>query len=158
LRLLNRRIDVKKKKRSETLKTEKVSKELVQMLINQDSPAAAVARAHVEAFTNHDFETARSLLAEDVHFTLLNTEPDRPNLVGGIGVEQFMELLTQQPLTPGSAQFISSVGDERHALLLVSVKADIGGVPLTIFPGRHYLLDDKGRIKTEQVVIFTHSD
>src|SRR5262245_30860860 len=126
--------------------------------VSQDSPAVAVARAHVEAFTNHDFETARNLLAEDVHFTLLNTEPDRPNHYDGSGVEQFMALLTQQPLIPGSAQFISSVGDEHHALLLVSVKADVGGLPLTIFSGRHYLLDDKGKIKTEQVIIFTHSD
>ena len=128
------------------------------MLINQDSPAVAFARAHVEAFTNHDFETVRSLLAEDVHFTVINAEPNWPNHLDGIGVEQFMENITRFPMTPSSAQFISSVGDERHALLLVSVKADGGGVPLTIFSGRHYLLDDKGKIKTEQVIIFTHSD
>jgi hypothetical protein len=126
--------------------------------VQHDSPAVAVARAHVEAFTNHDWETARNLLAEDVHFTLLNTEAGRPNHFDGNGVEQFMELLTQQPLIPGSAQFISSVGDDRHALLIVSVRADIGGVPLTIVSGRHYLLDNKGKIKNEQVIIFSHSD
>jgi len=64
-------------------------------------------------------------------------------------------LLTQQPLIPGSAHFISSVGDDRHALLLVSVKADVGGVPLTIFSGRHYALNDSGKIETEHVVLFT---
>ena len=126
--------------------------------VQHDSPAVAVARAHVEAFTNHDWDTARNLLAEDVHFTLLNTEPNMPNQFDGIGVEPFMELLTQQPLIPGSAQFISSIGDERHALLLVSVKADVGSVPLTIFSARHYLLDDTGKIKTEHVIIFMHSD
>jgi hypothetical protein len=134
------------------------SDQSIHIPVQHESSAVAVARAHVEAFTNHDWETARSLLAEDVHFTLLNTEPNRPNHVEGIGVEQFMERLTQQPLIPGSAQFMSSVGDDRHALLLVSVKASVGGVPLTIFSGRHYLLDDKGKIKTEQVIIFTHSD
>ncbi len=123
-----------------------------------DSRAVAVARAHVEAFTNHEWETARSLLAEQVHFILLNAEPDRPNHFEGVGVEQFMELLTQQPLIPGSAQFIASVGDERHALLLASVKADVGAFPLPIFSARHYVLDDNGKIKTEQVIIFTHSD
>jgi hypothetical protein len=134
------------------------SDQSIHIPVQHDPPAVAVARAHVEAFTNHDWETARSLLAADVHFTLLNAEPNRPNHVEGIGVEQFMERLTQQPLIPGSAQFISSVGDERHALLLVSIKANVGGVPLTVFSGRHYLLDDKGKIKTEQVIIFTHSD
>lgn len=128
------------------------------MPVAQDSPAVDVARAHVKAFTNHDFETARNLLAEDVHFTLLSTEPNWPNHTEGVGVEAFMERLTNNSLTPGSAQFISSVGDERHALLLVSVKADFGGTPLTIFAARHYLLDDKGKIKNEQVIIFTHSD
>jgi hypothetical protein len=136
----------------------KPSDQSIHTSVHQDSPAVAVARAHVEAFTNHDFETARNLLAEDVHFTLLNTEPNRPNHLEGIGVDKFMELLTQQPLIPGSAQFISSVGDERHALLLVSVRADVGGHPLTIFSGRHYSLDDKGKIKTEHVILFTQSD
>src|SRR5215813_9013183 len=95
------------KKGSKKMKSEKSLTEQIQMPVQQDSPAVAVARAHVEAFTNHDFETARNLLAEDVHFTLLNTEPDRPNHYDGSGVEQFMALLTQQPLIPGSAQFIS---------------------------------------------------
>lgn len=69
-----------------------------------------------------------------------------------------MEVLTRQPPLPGSAQFFASVGDERHALLLVSIKADLGGGPLTIFSGRHYLLDDHDKIKTEQVVGFFHLD
>jgi hypothetical protein len=136
----------------------KPSDQSIHSPVQHDSPAVAVARAHVEAFTNHDFATARNLLAEDVHFTLLNAEPGRPNHYDGSGVEQFMELLTQQPPIPGSAQFIASVGDERHALLLVSIKADVGGVPLTIYSGRHYLLDDKGKIMTEHVIIFTHAD
>src|SRR5262245_22263231 len=136
----------------------KPSDQSIHTPVHQDSPAVAVARAHVEAFTNHDFEAARNLLAEDVHFTLLNTEPNMPNHLEGNGVEQFMALLTQQLLVPGSAQFISSVGDERHALLLVSVESDVGGSELTIFSGRHYLLDDKGKIKNEQVIIFSHSD
>jgi|SRR5579859_583220 len=126
--------------------------------VQPDSPAVAVARAHVEAFTNHDFTTARSLLAEDVHFILLNAEPDRPNLVEGHGSDSFMEALTRQPLIPGSAQIMASVGDERHALLLVSVQADLSGGRLTIYSGRHYALDDQGKIKTEHVVIFSHPD
>src|SRR5262249_37450726 len=136
----------------------KPSNQTIHKPVQPDSPAVAVARAHVEAFTNHDWETARNLLAEDVHFTLLNTEPNLPNHREGNGIEQFMALLTQRPPVHGSARFISSVGDERHALLLVSIKADWNGVPLTIFSGRHYLLDDNGKIRNEQVIGFSHSE
>jgi len=33
-----------------------------------ESPAVALARAHLEAWTNHDLDTARCNLAEDVRF------------------------------------------------------------------------------------------
>jgi hypothetical protein len=33
-----------------------------------DSPAVAIARAHLEAWTSHDLDTARANLAEDVQF------------------------------------------------------------------------------------------
>ena len=36
------------------------------MSAQNESPAAAIARAHVEAWTNHDFDTARGGLAPDV--------------------------------------------------------------------------------------------
>ena len=40
------------------------------MSAQQESPAVAIARAHVEAWSNHDFDTARSMLAPDVKVTV----------------------------------------------------------------------------------------
>jgi hypothetical protein len=33
------------------------------MPVHQEAPAVAIARAHIEAWSNHDFETARRSLA-----------------------------------------------------------------------------------------------
>ena len=45
------------------------------MSAQNESPAAAIARAHVEAWTNHDFDTARGGLAPDVRVTATTTQP-----------------------------------------------------------------------------------
>lgn len=47
-----------------------------------ESPAVALARAHLLAWTNHDLETARRNLAEDVQFF-----SPAANLVG---IEEYM--------------------------------------------------------------------
>lgn len=126
-----------------------------------ESQAIAIARAHVEAFSNHDYETTRKLLAEDVHFTVITTEPNTSNL-DGIGVEKFMEEITKfaSIVIPGSTHIIESAGDDRHALIMVTVKASLssGAVPVTILAARHYLLDENNKIKVEQVIFFTISD
>ena len=48
------------------------------MSAQKESPAIAVARAHVEAWSNHDFDTARSLLANDVKVTATSSNPALP--------------------------------------------------------------------------------
>jgi hypothetical protein len=50
-------------------------KEGIDMSIDQESPAVAIARAHVDAWSNHDFDTARSSLAADVKVTATTTNP-----------------------------------------------------------------------------------
>ncbi len=40
-----------------------------------ESRAVALARAHLEAWTNHDFDTARGNLAKDVQFSSLAPQP-----------------------------------------------------------------------------------
>jgi hypothetical protein len=45
------------------------------MPIHQEAPAVAIARAHIEAWSNHDFETARRSLAAGVHITATTTAP-----------------------------------------------------------------------------------
>ena len=57
---------------------------------------------------------------------------------------------------PGSARVIASVGDERNALLMLTVQAVFGaGAPTMTLPAaRLYLLDETGKIKSEQVIFY----
>ena len=48
------------------------------MPVVQDSPAVAIARAHAEAWTNHDWTKAQEGLAADVHVTATTTQPAMP--------------------------------------------------------------------------------
>ena len=47
------------------------------MSAQQESPAVTVARAHVDAWGSHDFDTARTMLAPDVKVTATSTSPGR---------------------------------------------------------------------------------
>ena len=129
------------------------------MSAQHESPAIAVARAHVEAWSNHDFDTARNGLAADVKVTATTTLPIMP-ATDLTGVDNYMLGLTQfaQGVVPGSLQVIASVGDERNALLMLTVEADLGGRRATLPTARLYLLDDNGKIKNEQVVFYAAQD
>jgi hypothetical protein len=72
------------------------------------------------------------------------------------GVGPYMEGLTHfaQTVVPGSAQVIASTGDDRNALLLLTVEADFGGGTMILPAARLYLLDDDNKIKAEQVIFF----
>ena len=75
-----------------------------------DSPAVALAQAHLEAWTNHDLDTARGNLAEDVQFY-----SPAANLVG---IGEYMDAprgLTQfaRQVVPGSLRVIAAMGDDR---------------------------------------------
>ena len=120
-----------------------------------NSPAVAVARAHVEAWSNHDFNTARDSLAADVTVTSTTTQPIM-KAVNLAGIDDYMIGLTQfaQAVIPGSLRVIASVGDDRNALLMMTVEADLGGGRATLPAARHYLLDDDSKIKAEQVVFY----
>jgi SnoaL-like domain len=127
------------------------------MPIHEDSPAVAVACAHVEAWTNHDFDTARTLLADGVKVDVTNTNGMPPD-IRTTGIDDYMKGLVEfgQTVVPGSARVIASLGDERNALLMVSVKAAFGpGAPeLTLPAARLYLLGDDSKIEAEQVIFF----
>jgi len=129
------------------------------MSAQHESPAVAIARAHVEAWSNHDFDTARNGLAADVKVTATTTLPIMP-ATDLTGVDNYMLGLTQfaQGVVPGSLQVIASVGDERNALLMLTVEADLGGRRATLPTARLYLLDDNGKIKNEQVVFYAAQD
>ena len=125
------------------------------MSAQHESPAVAIARAHVEAWSNHDFDTARKGLAPDVKVTATTTLPIMP-ATDLTGADDYMIGLTQfaQEVVPGSLRVIASIGDERNALLMLTVEADLAGRRATLPAARLYLLDDDGKIKAEQVVFY----
>ena len=124
---------------------------------NEASTAIAVARAHVEAWSHHDWDAARSKLAPDVHVTVTSTQQtmSRTDLTGidnyMVGLRKFAEAVV-----PGSARIEWSVGDEHNALLMVTVKAAFqpGAAPVTLPAARLYQLDENHRIQSEQVIFF----
>jgi len=125
------------------------------MSATRESQAVTVARAHVEAWTNHDYDTARSILAPDVHVTAITTMPFPPptNLTGA---DDYMTGLIQfaQVVAPGSARIIASTGDDRNALIMLTVEADFGAGKVTLPGARLYLLDDDRKLKSEHVVFY----
>jgi hypothetical protein len=127
------------------------------MPIEQDSPAVALARAHAEAWSNHDWEAVRDMLAPDVHVTSMTTQPF-PKPTDTTGADAYMEGLIAfaQAVEPGSAQVITSVGDERNSLIMLTVRAEMGpdGSTVTVPAARLALLDDDKKIKAEQVIFF----
>jgi hypothetical protein len=131
------------------------------MSAQNESPAVAVARAHVEAWTNHDFDTARRMLADDVHVTATSTDPALPR-TDLTGASNYMEGLTAyaQPIVPGSLHILASTGDERNALLTLTVKMAGGpfGAGATAPCARLYLLDENSKIKTEHVIFYLAQD
>ena len=93
----------------------------------RESQAVTVARAHVEAWSNHDYDAARTGLAQDVHVTAITTMafPPPTDLTGA---DDYMTGLIQfaQAVVPGSACIIASTGDDRNALIMLTVEADFG--------------------------------
>ena len=120
-----------------------------------ESPAVTVARAHVQAWSNHDFDTARSALAPDVHVTAITTQP-MPPPTELTGTDDYMAGLTQfaQAIVPGSLRILASTGDDRNALLMLTVEADFGAGKASLPGARLYLLDDNNKIKTEHVIFY----
>jgi hypothetical protein len=115
--------------------------------MKEDSRAVMVARAHLEAWTNHDLDTVRGNLAEDVQFY-----SPAANLVG---IHEYMDAprgLTQfaRQVVPGSLRVIAAMGDERNALIMYEVRTES-----KVFPSAQtWLLDDNGKIKVERLVSY----
>ena len=129
------------------------------MSTQNESPAVAIARAHVEAWSNHDFDAARSALAPDVRVTSTTTQPTPP-ATDLTGADDYMVGLTYfaQTVVPGSLRIIASTGDDRNALLMLTVEADFGAGKATLPGARLYLLDENDKIKAEQVIFYAAQD
>jgi hypothetical protein len=117
-----------------------------------ESSAVAFARAHVEAWSNHDLETARGNLASDVeffspaaHLVGVNEYMDGPR-----GLVQFA-----RQVVPGSLKVIAVMGDERNALIMYQVDTEGGPFGAKRFPSAQtWVLDEHGKIKVERIVSY----
>ena len=125
------------------------------MSLKNKSRAVEIALAHCEAWSKQDWATARNALTDDVHVTVTTTKPIMP-AVDTIGVDAYMEghEMFAGGVSPGSLELIASQGDDHNALLMVNVEAVFGpGAPPVTLPGaRLYLINDNGKIASEQVV------
>jgi hypothetical protein len=130
-------------------------------MLQPDSPAVALARALAEAWSTHDWDTARGMLAPDVHVTVTTTQPIM-SATDTTGIDAYMEGLVKfaQPIAPGSARVLASVGDERNSLILLTVRAAFGpgGEQVTVPAARLALFDENKRLEREQVIFFVAPD
>lgn len=121
----------------------------------KDSPAVALALRHLEAWTNHDLESARRNLAAAVEFF-------SPGAYLA-GVDEYMDGargLTQfaRQVVPGSLRVIASQGDDRNALIMYEVDTEGGPIGSKTFPSAQtWVLDDDGKIKTERIISYVTS-
>jgi ketosteroid isomerase-like protein len=126
------------------------------MSAQPESPAVAIARAHVQAWASKDYDTTRSMLAPDVHVIAMTTNPALPQ-TDVTGTDAYMEGLVAfaDPIVPGSVHELASAGDERNALLLLDLQVAGGpfGAGAQAPCARLYLFED-GMIKTEQVIFY----
>jgi SnoaL-like domain len=125
-----------------------------------DPTAVAVARAHVEAWSNHDYESARSALAPDVHVLAVSVDPGAPR-TDLAGIDAYMDGLVQfgQMILPGTTTVTSAVGDDNRALLHVTSKVKFGpdAPEMDHHQARLYRLDADQKIADEQVIFFALS-
>jgi SnoaL-like domain len=123
----------------------------------KDSPAIEVALAHAEAWTRHDWDTTRALLAPNVHALVTSTLPN-VGVNEFTGIDKYMELKAKaaQLIEPGSLHVLSSIGDERNALTLITFKIAMGpgGTMVTMARACLYLIDDNKKIMDERDQFF----
>jgi hypothetical protein len=127
------------------------------MSSQQDPTAVAIARAHVDAWGTHDYDTARASLAADVHVIVRSVDPEAPR-VDTTGIEDYMEGLVQfgHAVLPGTSSVDLATGDETRALLHVTSRVKFGpdAPEMTNHQARLYRLDEDQKIAEEQVIFF----
>ena len=117
-----------------------------------DSRAVARARAHLEAWTNHDLDAARRNLATDVQFY-----SPASHLVG---IDEYMDAprgLVQfaAQVVPGSLRILAAIGDETNALIMYQVDTEGGPIGSKTFPSAQtWVLDGDGKIQLERIISY----
>ena len=123
------------------------------MMNMQDSTAITIARAHINAWSHHDWEKTRELLAPNVHAVVTTTQPMKaPAELTGIDAYMEPKIKAAQFIEPGSVHEISAIGDERNALILVTMRIGLGpgGTMVTLARTSLCLLDENKKIKEER--------
>jgi hypothetical protein len=119
----------------------------------QDSTAITIARAHINAWSHHDWDKTRELLAPNVHAVVTTTQPMKAT-AELTGVDAYMgpKIKAAQLIEPGSVHEISAIGDESNALILVTMRIGLGpgGTMVTMARAILYLLDENKKIKEER--------
>lgn len=117
-----------------------------------ESPAVAFARAHLEAWSNHDLDKARGNLASDVQFF-----SPAAHLVG---IDEYMDgakglVQFARQVVPGSLKVIAAIGDERNALIMYQVDTDGAPLGARTFPSAQtWVLDEHGKIQVERIISY----
>ena len=127
------------------------------MMNMQDSTAITIARAHIHAWSHHDWEKTRELLAPNVHAMVTTTLPLKATAeLTGIDAYMGPKIKAAQFIEPGSVQEISAIGDERNALILVTMRISLGpgGTMVTLARAMLYSLDENKKIKEERDAYF----
>jgi hypothetical protein len=119
----------------------------------KNSPAVTVALAHIEAWSHHDWDKTREMVAPNVHALVTSTQRE----IGTnefTGIDKYMELKTKAAklIEPGSVQVLGAVGDESNALTLITFRIAMGpgGSMVTMARSCLCLLDENKRIKDER--------
>jgi hypothetical protein len=119
----------------------------------QESTAITIARAHINAWSHHDWDKTRELLAPNVHAVVTTTQPMKAT-AELTGIDAYMEpkIKAAQLIEPGSVHEISAIGDESNALILVTMRIGLGpgGTMVTLARAMLYLLDENKKIKEER--------
>jgi ketosteroid isomerase-like protein len=119
----------------------------------QDSTAITIARAHIDAWSHHDWDKTRELLAPNVHAVVTTTLPMKATAeLTGIDAYMKPKIKAAQLIEPGSVHEISAIGDESNALIVVTMRIGLGpgGTMVTLARAILYLLDDNKQIIEER--------
>ena len=124
----------------------------------EHSHAVKIALAHIDAWSNHDWDKTKALLASDVYASVTSTARGRGTREFS-GIDTYMELKIKAAslIEPGSLRVLSSLGDERNALVLVAFRIAMGpgGSMVTMVRSCLYLIDENGKINDERDQFFS---
>ncbi len=123
------------------------------VMTTQNPTAVNVARAHIEAWSHHDWGRTRELLAPDVHAWVTSTQANF-GTAELTGVDAYMgpKITAAQLIEPGSVHEIWAIGDEQNALILVTFRIGLGpdASMVTMTRSCLYLLNESQKIKEER--------